>query len=265
MSGSNTEKDDYRKKNEIHSIIKEQLFSYVKDNNITQKELARRLEVSTSTVSRWQNDDKSAPPVYQLPKIAALLGTTVDGLLSGKKIAVSSDLCSTYSQAFLAIIELSDKLLIPPASDDPFLNWLLYQKLEVSNMKMVSDEKKSAWLDKVLVDFNKPLLSVYLTQFIELFKYVYKEINEYDTYLSVFKLFQGYEDGSTKDEIDALIKKWEDSLLNETGEYKHLTVPYGGVMYAVDENGKVYATEKPRYVHAVPDESYDPDPDSLFS
>lgn len=267
MSGKSKEKDEKTRKTEIHDIIKQQLFDYVKDNKITQEELARRLGVSTSTISRWHNGQTSTPPVYQLPKVARLLGTTVDGLLSGKKIAVRDDLCSTYSQALLAIIELSDKLLIPPASDDPFLNWLLYQKLEVSNMKMVSDEKKAAWLDKVLVDYNKPLLSVYLTQFIELFKYVYKEITEYDTYLSVFNLFQGYEDGATRDEIDSLIKRWHDSIANETGEFKHLTIPHGGgdMMFDIDENGKVRTVEKPRYVEAVPDESFEVDPDSLPS
>lgn len=267
MSGKSKEKDERTRKTEIHDIIKQQLFDYVKDNKITQEELARRLEVSTSTISRWHNVQTSTPPVYQLPKVARLLGTTVDGLLSGKKIAVSDDLCSTYSQAFLAIIELSDKLLIPPTSDDPFLNWLLFQKLEVSNMKMVSDEKKAAWLDKVLVDFNQPLLSIYLTQFIELFKCEYKEINEYDTYLSVFNLFQGYEDGSTKKEIDSLIKRWHDSLLNETGEFKYATVPYGGgdMMYDIDENGKVRTVEKPRYVEGQWDESLDPDAEPYLS
>lgn len=53
MSGKSKEKDEKTRKTEIHDIIKQQLFDYVKDNKITQEELARRLGVSTSTISRW--------------------------------------------------------------------------------------------------------------------------------------------------------------------------------------------------------------------
>lgn len=46
-----------------------------------------------------------------------------------------------------------------------------------------------------------------------------------------------------------------------------MTIPHGGedMMFDIDENGKVRTVEKPRYVEAVPDESFEVDPDSLPS
>lgn len=255
MTTSDNDRSENARKNEFHTIIKDRLYRYMREADINQEELAKRFGVSSTTVSRWFNHETSMPPVYQLPNIAHVIGITVDALLSGRDISIDKDMCSTYSKAFLSLVELSDRLLIPPASDDPFLNWLMSSKMEIDVMQMVSEDKKSAWLDKVLQDFNRPILSPYLTQFIELFKYVYREITEYDTYLSVFNLMQGYADGTTKDEVDGLICKWHDSIAMDTGEFSHLDVPYCGHMYALDENGKVYAAEKPRYVEVQPDYS----------
>ena len=253
MGAAEIEKDENARKEEFHTIIKDRLFRYIREENINQEELSKRLGVSSTTVSRWVNQKTSMPPVYQLPNIARVMGITVDSLLSGRDISIDRDMCSTYSRAFLSLIELSDRHLIPPASDDPFLNWLLTTKLKIDVMQMVSADKKNAWLDKVLSDFNRPILSPYLTQFIELFLYVYREINEYDTYLSVFDLMQGYGDGSTKDEVDGLIRRWHDAAASGSDTYRHLTVPYGGIMYALDEDGNACVTKRPEYVEAQPD------------
>ena len=246
MAVNNYGKDEKGSKKELHGIIKDQIFRYIRENGITQDQFSDRLGVSSTTVSRWVNAETSLPPVYQLPKLAKLLGTSVDSLLSGEEITIDKDICSTYSKALLTLIEMSDHQIIPPESLDPFLNWLLYTKIEIDSMQRVSEDKKRAWLDKTLRDYNKPLLSRYLLQFIELFTYVYREITEYDTYLTVFNIFQGYEDGSTKEEVDNLIKKWHESLNVEHGEFSHLTVPYGGVMYALDEDGNAHITDNPK-------------------
>ena len=51
---------------------------------MTQEELAAKLAVSAQAVSKWENDI-TCPDVMTLPKLAELLGITVDELLSGKK------------------------------------------------------------------------------------------------------------------------------------------------------------------------------------
>lgn len=50
---------------------------------IKQEELAQTLGVSPQAVSKWEND-QTCPDVMTLPKLAKLLGTTVDYLLSGE-------------------------------------------------------------------------------------------------------------------------------------------------------------------------------------
>lgn len=55
-----------------------------KNKNLKQDELAEALGVSPQAVSKWEND-LSCPDIMLLPKLAKLLGTSVDELLSGKQ------------------------------------------------------------------------------------------------------------------------------------------------------------------------------------
>ncbi len=50
---------------------------------IKQEELANLLGISPQAVSKWEND-QTCPDVMSLPKIAKILDTTVDYLLSGE-------------------------------------------------------------------------------------------------------------------------------------------------------------------------------------
>jgi len=52
-----------------------------KNNGMTQDELSEKLGVTPQAVSKWENDI-SCPDIMLLPKIANLLGTTCDELLS---------------------------------------------------------------------------------------------------------------------------------------------------------------------------------------
>jgi len=49
--------------------------------NITQDEMAEKLNVTAQAVSKWEND-LSCPDIMLLPKIAQMLSVTVDELLS---------------------------------------------------------------------------------------------------------------------------------------------------------------------------------------
>ena len=55
-----------------------------RQKGLKQEDLANTLGVSSQAVSKWEND-QTCPDISLLPKLAALLGVTVDELLSGKK------------------------------------------------------------------------------------------------------------------------------------------------------------------------------------
>ncbi len=55
-----------------------------KAKGYTQEEFSKLLDVTAQAVSKWENDI-SCPDIQLLPKIAELLDTTTDELLTGKK------------------------------------------------------------------------------------------------------------------------------------------------------------------------------------
>ncbi len=55
-----------------------------KEKGLKQEQLAEMLGVSGQAVSKWENDQNS-PEISLLPRLAKILGTTVDELLCGKK------------------------------------------------------------------------------------------------------------------------------------------------------------------------------------
>ena len=54
-----------------------------KEKGLTQEELASHMGVSPQAVSKWEND-QTCPDISALPRLARLLGVTVDELLEGK-------------------------------------------------------------------------------------------------------------------------------------------------------------------------------------
>ena len=54
-----------------------------KEHQMTQRELAGLLHVTDKAVSKWEND-QTCPDITLLPKLAQILGVSVDELLSGK-------------------------------------------------------------------------------------------------------------------------------------------------------------------------------------
>ena len=57
-----------------------------KEKGLKQEPLAEKLGVSPQAVSKWEND-QTCPDISLLPKLAELLGVSVDVLLSGEKKA----------------------------------------------------------------------------------------------------------------------------------------------------------------------------------
>ena len=55
-----------------------------REKNLKQDDLAQMLEVSPQAVSKWEND-QTCPDISLLPKLAKILGVSVDELLSDKQ------------------------------------------------------------------------------------------------------------------------------------------------------------------------------------
>lgn len=55
-----------------------------REKGLKQEEVAQVLDVSSQAVSKWEND-QSCPDISLLPKLAKLLGVSVDVLLSGEE------------------------------------------------------------------------------------------------------------------------------------------------------------------------------------
>ena len=62
-----------------------------------QNELAEKLGVSAQAVSKWENDI-SCPDISMLPSLAAVLGVSVDALLSGEEQVPEVRLASEEEQ-----------------------------------------------------------------------------------------------------------------------------------------------------------------------
>jgi len=54
-----------------------------RQKELRQEDLAQMLELSPQAVSKWEND-QTCPDISLLPRLAEILGVTVDELLSGK-------------------------------------------------------------------------------------------------------------------------------------------------------------------------------------
>ncbi len=61
-----------------------------REMGLTQNQLAKSLNISFQSVSKWENG-ASYPDIEMLPKLAAALGTTVDGLLGYGSVAADYD------------------------------------------------------------------------------------------------------------------------------------------------------------------------------
>ena len=76
-----------------------------KEKGLTQEELATHMGVSPQAVSKWEND-QTCPDISALPRLARLLGVSVDELLEGKA-------------------ELPAVRVLPPAERKPLTDMML--------------------------------------------------------------------------------------------------------------------------------------------
>ena len=75
-----------------------------KENNITQEELAKNLDVSAQAVSKWENG--GAPDMEMMPRIADYCGGSIDYLFGRKKAKDASSASYLYRVQLLAISQM---------------------------------------------------------------------------------------------------------------------------------------------------------------
>lgn len=80
------------------------------EHNITQKDLARRLEVSLTTVSRWENGRGVIPATKTLIDICLLFGISLNDLAGiAKENTVPIDMLTSEQQELLKILVMEFK------------------------------------------------------------------------------------------------------------------------------------------------------------
>ena len=68
----------------MENTIGKRIGALQREKGLKQEDIAQTLNVSCQAVSKWEND-QSCPDISLLPKLAKLLGVTVDVLLSGEE------------------------------------------------------------------------------------------------------------------------------------------------------------------------------------
>ena len=75
----------------MNNTIGKQISALRREKGLKQEDIAQALDVSSQAVSKWEND-QSCPDISLLPKLARLLGVSVDTLLSGEEEKPAAEL-----------------------------------------------------------------------------------------------------------------------------------------------------------------------------
>lgn len=88
-----------------------------RQKELKQDDLAEMLGVSPQAVSKWEND-QTCPDISLLPKLAQILGVTVDELLSGKQEQMQSAVRILPPEQRKDIKEMMLRIIVDSADGD---------------------------------------------------------------------------------------------------------------------------------------------------
>lgn len=80
----------------------ETISSLRKEKSMTQNDLAEKMNVTDKAVSKWERD-LSCPDVNSLPKLAEILGTTVEELLNAQSKKEDSKVNDIINTALIGV------------------------------------------------------------------------------------------------------------------------------------------------------------------
>ena len=120
------------------------------------RKLSQLIGINLKTIHAWTAGTR-LPRTEVLPLIANVFGVSTDYLLGNTTLRPT-----TYSTAFLSI-EALDGLVEIEMIKDPFLKYMTdeYQSLQKQNY--LPKRELDAWKEKLLDDYNVPLLPTSLT------------------------------------------------------------------------------------------------------
>ncbi len=110
---------------DIKQIIADNITFYRKEKNMTQVELAEKLNYSDKAVSKWERAE-SYPDIVTLIAIAQLFGVTVDQLVSSrKKVKKAKPLIALLSGGLVWLIATAVYVIMNMIAPIPY-SWLAF-------------------------------------------------------------------------------------------------------------------------------------------
>lgn len=112
-------------------VLGEKIKTLRVSRNMTQSELAKRLNVTKSTVSSYENDSRQ--PSYEvLIKISSLFNVTIDSLLIGERNGIYLDMHNLNQRQIKVILDLLNVFMLDNISQ-PMIN-------DKNNEEVIIDE-----------------------------------------------------------------------------------------------------------------------------
>ena len=143
---------------QFRDSVKHTLNKLCEQEKGAKKTISKLCECSTSLVTKWCSFDIDTLPNFEdLYKIADHYNVTVDWFLTNHESFSLYSRINTYSEAFRALISLTEKCIIKTEDiDNVILNYLLtkYMSCVYSG---ISHTELTEWCRKILKDFNIPI------------------------------------------------------------------------------------------------------------
>ncbi len=161
---------------DIKENLAKNLILYRKANNLTQLDLAQKLNYSDKAVSKWERGE-SVPDLYILKMLADFYGVTIDALISepknevlpkghGKNVKRTAILlCSTGLVWLVAVLSYAMINLFVPSITHTWLSFFYALPINFILLLVFTAVWKKTWLNTLAISFLiwTILLAVYLT------------------------------------------------------------------------------------------------------
>ncbi|WP_075857505.1 S24 family peptidase [Clostridium perfringens] len=185
---------------------------YRKDNNLTQQQLADKLDISRSVLSYYENNN-AEPNIYFLYNFSRLINCTIDELVDSAGIFDDFSLSSTPQNNFEPIKKVKPKIKEVPLSINDGQLFLKETKNMLSKIKKTYDELNYSKLkiDKTLTELDKAINRANRTKD--------------DLSLSLRRVNRLYDDlkrtSNREERFDKLVKQLDDISKNFNSKFKN--------------------------------------------
>lgn len=142
----------------MESTLGKRIAMLRRQKGLKQDDLASALEVSPQAVSKWEND-QTCPDISLLPKLAELLGVSVDELLSGKKNALEQTVKVLPPEERKALKDMMLRIVVDSSDGD---------RVRVNIPMALVQVAMDMGMDMPQVSGNSALKNVDLSQIVEL-------------------------------------------------------------------------------------------------